>query len=302
MHNRQCFTSHMGIWCIEPYWMAQAVQAIKAGLWKPLPKAAAAEPKAQKKNDLPKTVVDGDGDLLFSVTRDGIAIIPMTGPMMKGKSKMGGVSTLAVQRALKLGLADPNVKAFVPVVDSPGGHVAGTQQLAEAFALANDRKPVVVQVQDQSASAAVWVTAFASQIFANETAEIGSVGTVAVVDDFSGMFQQKGISVHVISTGEFKGAFVEGAPIEKKQLEDLERRVNALNGHFLRAVSNGRRLPMESVEKIADGRVHIAADAVELGLIDGVQSLETTLAQVARMANSTPRRDRAAASIRIAEL
>ena len=141
-------------------------------------------------------------------------------------------------------------------------------------------------------------------ISAGETAEVGSIGTVAVVEDTSEQFAAEGIVVHVISTGEFKGAFVDGVEVTPEHLAYLQERVDEINQHFLKGVSKGRKMSMAQVGKVADGRVFGAAKSQELGLIDKVQRLDVTQAALAKeiKSMSTPRRNRASAKIRLAAL
>jgi hypothetical protein len=78
----------------------------------------------------------------------------------------------------------------------------------------------------------------------------------------------------VVRSGAFKGAGEQGTPVTDEQIGEAQRRVDALNEQFLNDVSKGRRMPMEQVRALADGRVHMASAAKGLGLIDGVASLE----------------------------
>jgi protease-4 len=110
-----------------------------------------------------------------------------------------------------------------------------------------------------------------TRVTANATAEVGSIGTVAVVWDTSKAAEDAGIEVHVVCTAPLKGAFVDGAPITDEALEDLQRRVDDLNGHFLRALTRGRGLRGQSLARVNDGRIYGAAQAKRLGLIDEVQ-------------------------------
>jgi protease-4 len=185
------------------------------------------------------------------------------------------------QRALRQAMQDDAVQSILLAIDSPGGHVAGTDALAQDVARMRGQKPIVAQIDDFAASAAYWIASQTEAIYANNTAEIGSIGTVLVVEDSSGRMDRLGIKVHVISTGPFKGLGADGAPLTDQHLAYLQERVDGINQHFLQAVRTSRRLSPERMALVADGRVHLAGQAMALGLIDGIQSLETTLAQLA---------------------
>lgn len=273
----ECAARHITDWLLEPSFACRAVAMIRSGTW-------AAETSHR------------GGDILFMV-EDGIATIPINGPMMKGDSKFGGTNSLRTRRAIRRAASDESVRGIMLQIDSPGGTVAGTGDLAGDVAAARKKKPVFAHVDDLGASAAFWIASQAEFVSANPTAEVGSIGTVAVVEDSSEAASASGVTVHVISTGEFKGAFVEGTPIPPEHLDMLQERVDDLNGHFLKAVSAGRRMPIADVRKIADGRVHIASKAKGMGLIDAVMTADQAVGALRTRIDRAARVDKARTKI-----
>ena len=276
-----CYARHVGPWMIEPGYFSAAVAAVRQGTW---PVIDAAE-RARALDSQP----------LYE-TQDGIAFVNMSGPMVKGDSKYGGVNTVRTRQALRAAAADTSVKAILLAIDSPGGTVAGTEELASE--VANTKKPVYAQIDGIGASAAYWVASQAHKVFASATTEIGSIGTVAVVEDTSGAAEMAGIKVHVVSTGEYKGAFSDGAPVSQAQLDYLQQRVDDMNTHFLQGIANGRGMDAERVAKLADGRVMIASKAKRAGLIDGVQSMDKTVKMI--LDQLAPKRKAAENAVRAA--
>lgn len=301
-HNRTCFVNHMGFWLCEPHWFQQAVAAITAGVWQP----SAVSDSGRYEVIAGKVVADPQDQerVLYKVTNEGTAVISLVGPMMKGQSKYGGASTVAARRAVRDASANNDVANILLMMDSPGGHVSGTQSLADDVRAARAQKPVHAHIDDLGASAAYWVASQAETISANRTARIGSIGTVAVAYDESEAFRKEGVKVHVISTGDHKGAFVPGSEVKPEHLAELKREVNALNEYFLVAVGSGRKMTLDQVTKLADGRVHLAKEAQGLGLIDHVRSMDETLAALAQQAQLPGKNRRAAAErgIRMARL
>src|SRR3990167_3002850 len=116
IHNPKCFANHLGPWLIEAAWFSAAVSAIKSGTW-------------IGKIDAATRVEDTSGNTLYEV-QDGVALLDLSGPMMKQQSKFGGVGTVKAREALRKAVADPNVGAVMMRIDSPGGSYAGTQELA----------------------------------------------------------------------------------------------------------------------------------------------------------------------------
>ncbi len=210
-----------------------------------------------------------------------IARIDVRGPLAKYRTwwSWGMAIATEIADAVKQAAADPFVRGIALVIYSPGGESAGIDALARAVADAARLKPTVAFGDDLLASAAYWIASQTSRIYANAAAQVGSIGTYAVVADSSAFFEDAGVKVHVIRAGQFKGAGVTGTPINQDQLAEFQRTVDSVNEEFLRGVARGRRLPMASVRDLADGRVHIAADALKLGLIDEVASLDDMLAR-----------------------
>ena len=205
---------------------------------------------------------------------NGIATIELRGALTKyGSSMSSAPSMLMTQRAVRGLTDDPACKGVMMIFDSPGGTVSGTSDLAEAIASCAAVKPVMGFIEDLGASAAYWLASQCTTIVANPSAMVGSIGTYGVLQDSSRMAANAGVTVHVIRAGAFKGAGVPGTEITDQQLAEYQRIVDGMNAMFLGGVARGRRMKPEQVTAIADGRVHQAADAKKMGLIDAVQSL-----------------------------
>ena len=259
----RCFANHLGLYMANPLWLRGAVSAVRAGA------------------PMPGSEDDGDG------AEDGdrignIGIVYLIGPMSKGGSpKFGGCSTLDARRQLRALASDPEIAAVLLCIDSPGGQAAGTLELAAEVAKCRAAKPTWAFVEDSGDSAAYWVASQAETVLAGAAACVGSIGTYAVLTDTSGAMERAGISVTVVSTGPAKGAGVEGTPITPEITADVQRLVDAMNAHFLAGVSRGREVSPETVASWADGRTYPAAEAVEMGLIDGVATWDEAVAVLA---------------------
>jgi signal peptide peptidase SppA len=213
-------------------------------------------------------------DAEYSVS-EGIAILNLNGPMMKHAPSMsGGCSSVVARRQIGLALNDPNIKGILLRIESPGGTVSGTKELADTIAKAKQSKPVWAFCNDLTASAAYWVASQCDRIEANPTSLVGSIGTYMVVADSSKAAEKAGIEVHVVRAGAFKGTGTPGTEITDEQLADMDKTVSGLNQFFLQAVESGRSLSREQVITLADGRCHLASEAKRLDLIDDVSSFE----------------------------
>jgi len=210
----------------------------------------------------------------------GVATIPITGVMMKEipwyyeALGMAATSTAAAEAQIKALDEDESVKAIVLDIESPGGSIAGVERLAAAISGA--KKPVYAHGSEIMASAAYWVASQADKISANKTTEVGSVGVYRVIVDSSEAAEKAGLKVHVIRSGEHKGAAIDGAPISEAQLKEEKRLIDQAADMFSSTVAAGRNLPIEQVEYMATGSTWFGNDAQDLKLIDSVESIETT--------------------------
>ncbi|MCJ2030921.1 S49 family peptidase [Methylobacterium sp. J-043] len=213
-----------------------------------------------------------------------VAVIPVIGFMSQRATMLGeisgggGTSTERVGAMFRRALADPNVKAIVLEVDSPGGGVFGVRELADEIRAARGRKPIVAQVNSLAASAAYWITTAASEVVVTPGAEVGSIGVYSVHDDLSGMLDKAGISKSYISAGEFK---VEGnplGPLTAEARDYRQKRVNETYTDFVSDVAKGRgTTPARVRAEFGKGRTVGAREAVRLGMADRVATMQDTL-------------------------
>lgn len=265
---KRCAAQHFGLWLVHDVWFAQALASYRNG-------------------DLARMAADGefdddgDGADPFMMGPNGMMIIPIVGHMMKSVGSFGGVSSVNVRRTLRNASTDDGVSGVLLHVDSPGGTAAGTFELAAEVKRFAEVKPIRTHIEDLGASAAFWVASQTQSISINQLGQAGSIGTVAVLIDSSEAAESQGLKVHVISTGEFKGAGVPGTPITERQLALFQEEVDDVNGHFLEAVGRGRGIHGSSLSAIASGRVWIADKALALGLVDKIMSFEDAIASFA---------------------
>jgi len=211
---------------------------------------------------------------------DGVAVIELSGVMSKRGSSMSTEgSTVLARQSLRQAARDDDVHSVLLVIESPGGTVSGTKELADDFAAI--QKPTHAHIEDIGASAAYWVAAAADTITANEMATVGSIGVYTVINDLSKAAENDGIKVHVIKAGEMKGAGVPGTEVTDDILDELQTHVDAVHEKFVNAVSQGRKLSKSIVSALADGRAHMAEEAMGLGLIDAVCGLDNVVLDLA---------------------
>jgi signal peptide peptidase SppA len=256
------------------------------GLWSMEPSAAAKLQEHIASLDLPAHIAAHAAGLPAPLAAEKvdlpggrkIAVVKLSGILLKSQSSFGGTSTVQARREIRAAAADPNVDGILLQIDSPGGTVAGTDDLAKEVKAANKQKPVWAHIEDLGASAAYWVASQASRITANSpTALVGSIGTIQVVHDVSQNFQREGIRTLVFATGPLKGLGTPGAPITTEQSDHLQSLIDSVQKSFDAAVRQGRGLAAKELAAVRHGGVLTAEDALAAKLVDGIQPLTQTI-------------------------
>lgn len=231
--------------------------------------------------------------------RDGVAIIPIDGVISKRMNLFsqisGGASTELIGRDFRAALADPTVHALILRVDSPGGTVDGTQELAQLVYNARGSKPIVTYVDGMMASAAYWIGSAADQAFIGaDTTAVGSIGVVASHTDYSRREEMMGIKTTEIYAGKYKRIASEHQPLSADGRQYMQDMVDYLYSVFVAEVAKQRGSDPETVhQNMADGRIFTGQQAVSAGLVDGVSTLDQLIADMG--ASQIAERQRAAA-------
>jgi signal peptide peptidase SppA len=213
------------------------------------------------------------------------AVIPLVGVFMRrsGTWYPDVTDVDEARAAIDAAAADPSVRRIVLRVDSPGGTVDGLSELGTSVTKAAAVKPVVAQVEGMAASAALYAIAGATEIVAGPMDVVGSIGTIAVITDWSKLAEKFGVRVVAVASGPLKATGVFGTEFTEEQQGYIQGLVDAYAADFKATVARGRKMSMKAVEAVADGRVFLSAQAKSLGLIDRIGGLADTLGRFATM-------------------
>jgi len=190
---------------------------------------------------------------LLSV-EDGIATISIEGPILRkpglfARVIMGATDSEEIGAAIREANDRTDIKAVMLNIDSPGGTVAGTPELANAVASLNEQKPVYAFSSGLMASAAYWIASQARAIYATPSAQVGSIGVVQAVVDDSAALDKEGIKVEVFSVGKYKAMGAPGNPLTNDQRELIQSNLAEIAGEFHAAVlAKGRAIPPDAME------------------------------------------------------
>ena len=180
---------------------------------------------------------------------------------------------------------DDNVKAVVLRVNSPGGSAYASEQIWHAVDELKQRKPVVVSMGGYAASGGYYISCGADYIISEPATLTGSIGIYGMFPDFGGLLRDKlGIGFDVVKTNRMSDLGDMSRPINAEERRLLEAYVERGYGLFRRRVAEGRGLPEDSVEQLAQGRVWLGSDALEKGLVDSLGSLDDAIRKAALLA------------------
>jgi len=216
--------------------------------------------------------------------RDGVAIIPVSGPIFRFASLFddisGATSVETLAKDFSEALANDEVKAILFDANSPGGQVSGIKEFSQQIFDARGQKPIVTYTGDLNASAMYWLGSASDKIFAAETARIGSIGVVAAFDDNSKAKERAGIrEFKFISSQSPKK---QANPATKEGAKDIQIMVDDLATIFLSDVARNRGVSVETVASdFGKGSVMLAEKALQAGMIDGISSFEAVLESLA---------------------
>lgn len=298
-------------WALESKYYSIAKDRIMARLGKGLPALSALEAKPRKYSHMDaegyptmwNTVAAGAelslatsmaqvlagprGGSLANTSGSKVAVLPIQGTVQK----RGGYCSLGTKdlvASLNAANRDPEIAAIVLDIDSPGGQVDGTEELAQA--IANSTKPVVAYIDGLGASAAYWIAAQASHIFINSasTGYAGSLGVLCMSINQTAFLEKQGYKVEILrSTRAVDKARMN--PVEA--LSDEVRAVvqadlDQIGETFIAAVESGRAGKLSTKEDVFTGKVYKGSDALKHGLVDAVGSLQDAVNKAAQLAQS----------------
>jgi protease-4 len=215
----------------------------------------------------------------------GFAVLAVLAAVLIGLGRSGAIARPHIARLTVSGLItdnrklnekiaglaeDPNVKALLVEIDSPGGSVAGGEGLHDAIAHVAAAKPVVVAMEGLAASAGYMIAVPATRIYAREATLTGSIGVLLQTGEVSGLLAHLGITPETIVSGPLKDQPSVTKPLSPQGREVLQALVMDMYEQFVGMVAAGRHMTPEQVRPLADGRAYTGRQALKLGLIDAI--------------------------------
>ena len=213
-----------------------------------------------------------------------VAVVVAKGTIVDGERKageIGGDSTAALLRKARL---DDKVKAVVLRIDSGGGSMFASEVIrAEVLALKAAGKPVIASMSSVAASGGYWIASAANEIWAAPSTITGSIGVFGTFMTFENTMAELGIYSDGVATTDLAG-FSIARPLDEKMVDIIQLSVENAYKRFLNVVAEARNMTPEQVDKIAQGRVWIATQAKELGLVDKLGDKQDAIEAAAELA------------------
>ncbi len=184
--------------------------------------------------------------------------------------------------------ADSTVKAVVLRVNSPGGAVLGAEKIKAELDLLRKDKPVVASYGDYAASGGYWISANCDKIYSDATTLTGSIGVFSMIPDFSGTIRDIAhVNVTTVGSSSHSGMLGLMRPLDAAETAYMQKSVEDIYERFVSIVSEGRKLESDYVDSIAQGRVWVGSDALKIGLVDEIGTLEDAIHYAALMADGS---------------
>lgn len=212
--------------------------------------------------------------------RDGVAVIPIKGGIWSWSQK-------TLRRRFDAAMGNAGVRGVLFDVDSPGGAVSGTFDLADYLFAARGKKPIWAIANDAAYSAAYALASVADRVSVTRSGGVGSVGVIAVHVEFSKMDERVGVTYTPIFSGERKNDFSDTEPLNDTARGLLQMEVDRLREIFVATVARNRGITAEAVRKTEAGTFN-GPEGLDIKFADAVESFDETLAAFQASLNRAP--------------
>jgi protease-4 len=254
--------------------------------------------------DLKKRVgIDSDKKLVFikyskykqsfstySDSKNEVAVVVAEGTILPGKSEKSDniIGSESFSKELKKAREDDDVKAVVIRINSPGGSFQASDAMWREITLTAKSKPVIASMSDYAASGGYYLAMGCDTIVAQANTITGSIGIFSVLFDASGFLNNKiGITSEEIKTGEVGELITLSRPLTPQERDIWQTRTNEVYETFTGKAAEGRGMPIDSLKKVASGRVWTGTQAKQRGLVDIIGNFDDAIQIAAKAAGVT---------------
>jgi protease-4 len=216
---------------------------------------------------------------------EAVALIRLSGAIQETTATSlfsgGGISPELVEDRLQLADEDPSVRAIVLRIETPGGTVGASQQIADL--IADSDKPIVISMADTVASGGYYISSQADRIVAHPGTLTGSIGVIWATIDPRGLLKKLGVKLDAITAGKHKDMFLPGR-LTRERRKIVQTLVNDMYDQFVSDVAEGRGLDETDVRELATGELYTGEQALQLGLVDSTGNLDDAINEAESLA------------------
>lgn len=210
-----------------------------------------------------------------------LELVNLEGAISGGR--VSSSSALGVRNRLQSLITDDSVKGVMLVINSPGGTVGASKEVYDAVMRLREVKPVVVSMLDQATSGGYYVASAATKIYANQGTLTGSIGVILSSVNVRELFTRLGLESQTFKTGAFKDIFSPFRPVTEPEKALLQTLLQDTYQGFISDVAKGRKVDLEVIRKLADGRIFTGRQAKENKLVDALGTYEDALAELRKL-------------------
>ena len=245
----------------------EAVAAEEAVAVKKSTRSTSNNPQLVSFGDYAAQVVAGSKNM----SRNKVAVIYAAGDIVSGEGAKGQVGSAAMLEKLSKVRRDPNVKAVVLRVNSPGGSALASEVMWRELQLLKEEVPVIVSMGSYAASGGYYIACPADVIYANRSTLTGSIGVFGLHANIGKSLKKNlGITVDGVTTNTYSDIGSLYREISPAEMAYIRKGVEKVYSTFVGHVAEGRNMTFDAVDSIGEGRVWTGADAVGIGLVDGI--------------------------------
>ena len=210
---------------------------------------------------------------LFS-SKEGVGVVELKGLIVSPEQTLKHLTEFRNK---------PNVKSIVLRIESPGGAVGASQEIYQEIKRTRLVKPVIASMGSMGASGGYYAALGANTIIANPGTMTGSIGVIVKFPNLEGLFEKIGYKNEVIKSGPLKDVGASNRPMSEEERQLMQDLIDNVYSQFVKDIAADRDMPLDTVKKLADGRVYSGEQALEVNLIDSLGNFTDAIAMAAEM-------------------
>lgn len=222
----------------------------------------------------------------FNESNEQIALIYVEGEITIENDSNNASSALLVNY-LDKARKDPDIKAVVVRVNSPGGSAMASEQIGRSIQRIRDKKPIIISMGAMAASGGYWLSVFGNQIFAEETTITGSIGAFSLFPNVGSLLNKLGVYSETVKTSEFADIYSISRSKNIQEVAKFQKMIDFIYQQFTTRVSQERNIKPHQLEKITGGRIWTGSRAMQLKLVDQIGGLQDAIQFAANQASLT---------------